>query len=99
MGRRSKRRQKVRSGACLSGFRTVNQDACVVMFVRSPQKGTVKTRLTAILDEGTVLGLYRCFVSDLLEMLRHTAFGLRISFYPADAGTEVADWLGRGYVY
>ena len=69
------------------------------MFVRSPQKGTVKTRLAAVLDEGTVLGLYRCFGSDLLEMLRHTAFGLRISFYPADAGTKVADWLGRGYVY
>jgi uncharacterized protein len=69
------------------------------MFVRSPQKGTVKTRLTAVLDEGTVLGLYRCFGSDLLEMLRHTAFGLRISFYPADAGTKVADWLGWGYVY
>jgi uncharacterized protein len=69
------------------------------MFVRSPQEGTVKTRLTAVLDEATVLGLYRCFGSDLLEMLRRTAFGLRICFYPADAGTKVADWLGRGYVY
>ncbi len=69
------------------------------MFVRSPQKGTVKTRLAAVFDEGTVLGLYRCFGSDLLDMLRHTTFGLRIFFYPADAGTEVADWLGRGCVY
>jgi uncharacterized protein len=83
----------------MSGFRPVNQETCVVLFVRSPQKGSVKTRLTAVLDERTVLGLYRCFGSDLLKMLNHTTFGLRISFFPAYAEATVADWLGQGYVY
>jgi uncharacterized protein len=69
------------------------------MFVRSPEKGTVKTRLATALDDATVLGLYRCFGSDLLETLSHTTFGLRISFYPADAQNKVADWLGQGHVY
>jgi rSAM/selenodomain-associated transferase 1 len=93
------KRQKARSSSGLSGFREVNQQACVVMFVRSPEKGTVKTRLAKALDEDTVLGLYRCFGSDLLEMLSHTTFGLRISFFPADAQRKVADWLGQGHVY
>ena len=69
------------------------------MFVRSPEKGRVKTRLTAVLDEETVLELYRRFVADLLETLSCGSFGLRICFYPAEAKSKVADWLGEEYAY
>jgi uncharacterized protein len=77
----------------------VNQRKCIVVFVRSPEKGTVKTRLTAVLDEDTVLDLYRRFVLDLLETLSRTTFDLRICFHPADAGRKLANWLGEKYVY
>jgi rSAM/selenodomain-associated transferase 1 len=77
----------------------VEQKACVVIFVRSPDKGTVKTRLTAVLDEDTALDLYRRFVLDLLRTVSHGNFGLRICFYPAESGKKLADWLGREYVY
>jgi hypothetical protein len=77
----------------------VDQQTCVVIFVRSPDKGTVKTRLTVVLDEDTVAELYRRFVLDLLETLSHVNFGLRICFYPAEAKRKVADWLGEEYVY
>lgn len=83
----------------LSGFHAVNQQTCIVIFVRSPDKGTVKTRLTAVLDQDTVVELYRRFVLDLLGTLSHGNFGLRICFYPAGAKRKVADWLGEGYVY
>jgi hypothetical protein len=69
------------------------------MFVRSPERGKVKTRLAAALEEDTVLGLYRCFVLDLLETLSYTRFDLRICFHPADAERKLANWLGEKYVY
>ena len=58
----------------------------------------MKTRLTAVLDGDTVVELYRRFVLDLLRTLSHGNFGLRICFYPAEAGRKLADWLGEGYV-
>lgn len=76
----------------------MNQQVCIVIFVRSPDKGSVKTRLTAVLDGDTVVELYRRFVLDLLRTLSHGNFGLRICFYPAEAGRKLADWLGEGYV-
>ncbi len=77
----------------------MNQQACIVTFVRSPDKGRVKTRLTSVLDEDTVVEIYRRFVLDLLGTLSHRCFGLRICFYPAEAGRKLADWLGEEYVY
>lgn len=76
----------------------MNQRECIVIFVRSPDKGRVKTRLTSVLHEDTVVELYRCFVLDLLGTLSHGNFGLRICFYPAEAGSKLADWLGEEYV-
>jgi uncharacterized protein len=77
----------------------MNREACVIMFVRSPEKGTVKTRLSAAMDEYAVLKLYRCFVLDLLRTLSRGAFDVRICFYPADAGETMRQWLGGGYAY
>ena len=56
------------------------------MFVRSPEKGKVKTRLSAVIDEHAVLELYRQFVLDLLRTLSRGAFDVRICFHPPDAG-------------
>ena len=83
----------------LSGRGAADQQACIVIFVKSPDKGTVKTRLAAGLDEDTVVELYRRFVLDLLGTLSHGNFGLRICFYPAKAKRRVVDWLGEEYVY
>jgi len=77
----------------------MNREACVIMFVRSPEKGAVKTRLSAVLDEYAVLELYRRFVLDLLHTLSRGAFDVRICFYPPDAGEAIRQWLGGRYVY
>ena len=77
----------------------MHKQECVIVFVRSPEKGTVKTRLAAVLDEDTVLELYRCFVLDLLETLSHTALDLRICFYPQGGKSKLVKWLGGKYVY
>ena len=71
------------------------KDACIIMFVRLPERGSVKTRLARALDEEATLGLYDRFVRDLLTTLHEGRFDIRICYYPPDAGEEVAGWLGR----
>lgn len=77
----------------------MNQEECIIMFLRLPEKGTVKTRLSTVLDEQAVLELYRCFVLDLLHTLSHGTHEVRICFYPGDAERNVREWLGDRHTY
>ena len=71
---------------------------CVLVFVRAPEKGKVKTRLSKILGNGIVLGLYQSFVADIIATLQTGRYTFRICYHPPDAGDKVADWIGRKYV-
>lgn len=77
----------------------MDKQECIIIFVRSPDKGKVKTRLAAVLDQDTVLELYRRSVLDLLETIRHTGFDLRVCFYPRRAERKLVRWLGEKYIY
>jgi uncharacterized protein len=83
----------------MSGEDICIKDACIIMLVRSPEKGSMKTRLARALDEEAVLGLYDRFVRDLLTTLHKGRFNLRICYYPPDAGDVIAGWLGREHRY
>lgn len=67
---------------------------CVIMFVKSAERGMGKSRLAASVGEDIALDLYKCFVSDLMEMLIQGGYPLEIFFYPPDSRKEVAQWLG-----
>lgn len=77
----------------------MNDNPCVIMLVRSPEKGTVKTRLSASLDEDAVLELYRCFVLDLLHTLSRGLFTVHICFHPPDSEKQIRQWLGERHAY
>jgi len=77
----------------------MKNDACVIMLVRSPKKGTVKTRLSAVLDERVVLELYGCFVLDLVRTLTGGPFAVHICFHPPGSEHEIREWLGEGHTY
>jgi uncharacterized protein len=72
---------------------------CVLLFVKCPVKGMVKSRLAKDIDEDLVLSLYKHFVLDLLKTLGTTGYPLRICFFPPDAFGKVSAWLGKGYSY
>ena len=72
---------------------------CVIVFVRAPILGKVKTRLAKVLDPRTVLDLYRCFVADVLAILASSGFQIVICFHPRDADQDIVDWLGDQYPY
>lgn len=79
----------------LSKFlKTANNNGRVIIFVRAPEKGKVKTRLAASLGDSSVLTLYKAFVRDLIQMLEKGRYALTIAFYPQGAGEKITKWLG-----
>lgn len=67
----------------------------LLVFVRAPRPGAVKTRLAAVLGAETAAGLYRAMAG---EEIRRTAprrgeYARTFVFDPPDAAAEMARWL------
>jgi hypothetical protein len=75
----------------------MGSDGCVILFVKAPEMGQVKTRLASSLGGERVLDLYRCFVEDTLAMLVRGGFRLFIFFAPPASRSHIAAWLGERY--
>jgi rSAM/selenodomain-associated transferase 1 len=71
----------------------------IILFVKVPARGQVKTRLAAALGEDAALELYQRFVQDILETLEQTGIPVMICYYPPDSRNAVAAWLGPGQQY
>ena len=63
----------------------------IIIFLRAPRKGTVKTRLACVLGDDTVLDLYMAFVRDVMTASVKTDFPVRLFFDPHDGGAEIRD--------
>jgi hypothetical protein len=74
---------------------TKNQDACILLFVKYPEKGKVKCRLSADLSQDIVQDLYQCFVHDTLKTVKTIDTQLFICFLPVDAQEKFQRWLGE----
>jgi rSAM/selenodomain-associated transferase 1 len=70
---------------------------CVILFVKLPEKGRVKSRLAQRMNEDLVLRLYENMVLDTIDMLTQGRFPFRICFAPPDARDRIREWLGQGY--
>ncbi len=71
----------------------------LIIFVKYPEKGKVKSRLAAAWDGESVVELYKCFVEDLLQTMRESGFKPVVAFFPAEAKEKIVDWLGSEYRY
>ncbi|HUT00213.1 MAG TPA: TIGR04282 family arsenosugar biosynthesis glycosyltransferase [Candidatus Thermoplasmatota archaeon] len=71
-----------------------NPNTCILLFVKYPEKGKVKRRLTTDIDEETIQELYRCFVDDTLTTIKKINTHLFICFFPVDAEKKFHEWLG-----
>ena len=67
----------------------------VLLFVRAPELGRVKTRLEKKMGAATVLRLYKCFVQDIMETLITGGHDITVFFTPPDRGLAVRSWLGE----
>lgn len=67
----------------------------LILFIKAPEKGKVKTRLQPDLTPQQSERLYRAMVNDLVKRFRHhDQFQLTIYFSPARAEEQIAGWLG-----
>ena len=67
----------------------------MIVFLKVPQKTSVKTRLAKSLGQEAATNLYIHFVTDILETLKRSRHTFIICYYPPDAQPEAADWLGH----
>jgi rSAM/selenodomain-associated transferase 1 len=65
----------------------------MLLFVRAPQEGLVKTRLATRLGAHKTLALYRCFVEDILTRISGS-YPTSVFYTPKDQEANVQTWLG-----
>lgn len=71
----------------------------ILVFVKNPVPGRVKTRLAAVLGEEVAADLYRAFVEDVVAMCRATGVAVTVMVSPEAALEEVRAWLGIAHRY
>lgn len=74
---------------------TSTEKRCVLLFVRAPEKGKVKTRLAGVLGDEAALNHYRGFVEKELYTLSRGDFDTIVCYCPPEGKTAVEKWLGR----
>ncbi len=77
-----------------SGAIVIQQGDCVVVMVKFPEPGVVKTRLAVNIGQTSAADLYRCFVRDVLRMVDVLPIQLGISIDPWQRASDFAAWLG-----
>ncbi len=73
------------------------QKDTLILFIKCPDRGEVKSRLAGSIGEERAQTLYRFFVEDLLDTLSGQEVRLRLYFEPRDAKDDVSRWLGNRY--
>ncbi len=68
----------------------------LIVFVKLPAPGQVKTRLATTLGAEPAAALYRCFVTDTLAAARRSGYSTLVFFHPPGSARAIADWLGQG---
>ena len=71
----------------------------VILLLKDPHAGGVKTRLALELGEGLAVDLYRGFIQDELSALEASGVRHAISFFPPGALSSLRTWLGPSLSY
>ncbi|MDO9632155.1 MAG: TIGR04282 family arsenosugar biosynthesis glycosyltransferase [Humidesulfovibrio sp.] len=71
----------------------------VIVFLKYPEPGEVKTRLAAAVGAAAAARLARHFAEQTLAAAVATGLPVTVCFAPARRGPEFSAWLGTGYDY
>ena len=71
----------------------------VLIFIKNPYTGDVKSRLSKSLDKDIIIGLYEKFVIDLIKMLKTLKLPILICYYPQKDLEFFQKWLGLDNQY
>ncbi|MCF8111230.1 MAG: TIGR04282 family arsenosugar biosynthesis glycosyltransferase [Desulfobacteraceae bacterium] len=76
-------------------MKTLDQSKCLILFVKAPVPGAVKTRLAEDLGVYPSVRLYRAFAADILAAINRMNINLRIFYHPAKHLRLMREWLGE----
>jgi uncharacterized protein len=76
-----------------------NGEGCFLLFMKYPEPGKVKTRLSSEVSQDFVVKLYRRFILDILSSLENLEERLVICFSPPEREEELMAWLGLNRNY
>ena len=68
----------------------------LILFVKAPRPGAVKTRLAKAIGAPAAVAAYRQLVETLLNQLQGLG-GVEVCFSPDDAASELQHWLKEGW--
>jgi rSAM/selenodomain-associated transferase 1 len=77
----------------------LSSSRCLIVFVRYPEAGKVKSRLARDLGGEFVADLYGKFVDDILDAVNSPRHSLRIAFDPPERSGAMRDRFGSAYEY
>ena len=77
----------------------MNQEHCLIMFAKYPEKGKVKSRLILKGYEGLAADLYRCFVADLIERISTGNYTFLMAYDPPEKKDDFIKIFGGGFSY
>ena len=77
----------------------MNDGARLLVFVRFPERGKVKTRLARSVGHDAALALYRCFVADAIALSRKSGRRLLVFYDPPGSREAMIHWLGSDLTY
>lgn len=72
-------------------------DTLLIVFIRAPRVGSVKTRLAAGMGAENACAAYRRMIDHLMPAVRASGFSVELRHTPDDAGDEVARWREPGW--
>ena len=71
----------------------------ILLFIKAPFEGQIKSRLAASIGNDAALEIYQRFVLDTLATVGALGIPLRICCYPPDAVALICSWLGTELAY
>jgi rSAM/selenodomain-associated transferase 1 len=77
----------------------MNENACILFYVKFPEEGKIKTRLARDIGDAHAVKLYRCFILDMLDSFAHIPQQVCICYAPEESEHRFKEWLGETYLY
>jgi rSAM/selenodomain-associated transferase 1 len=74
----------------------MSEDEKLIVFVKAPRLGTVKTRIASTVGAARALEIYQSLVGTVLGNLRAIT-RVELRYTPDDAGDEIQPWLQKGW--
>ena len=74
-------------------------DKVLIIFVKYPQAGRVKTRLAKSIGKDKAACLYKEFVQDTISQTRSSRYRQVIFYTPKNKRQEISQWLGNDLSY